>query len=254
MNFLAHTWPRSPDEALLHQISKISKSDPFVGAKIGSDALTQHLLTALQDEHGVHLESLLCALGAIAGYACQASVRAQAATRGLPQAALLTSVQADDGKTYYFGDQLDNSLAESPYSVWAVAGGSTPHPDLAEIIEYTSATVGTAEFGKPRVPEANAAHDSPLNYVRAFWPLLKPLIVRFSPNPEHWPVLIGLSIQAAISTGQSALDPDLALRLVMEAAIPMSRIDLKARSPNRMVRRRAHRSRRRPTAWGNQSA
>lgn len=254
MNFVAWTPTHSAEDALLREIAKLSRSDPFVGAKIGSNALTQRLLTALHDERGVHLEALLCALGAIAGYSCQASVRAQAIAHGLPEAAFLTSVQAGDGKTYYFSDELSKLLAGSPYSVWAVAGGGTMDPGLAEIVKHTSAAVGTAEFTTPHVAQENAAHDSPLNYVRALWPAIKPLIVTFCPNPEHWPVLVGLSIQAAINTGQSALDRGPALRLVMEAAIPMSTIGLEVPSGHRRVRRRARFSRPKPTARADVSA
>lgn len=35
-------------------------------------------MAGLKNEKGVHIESLLCALGALAGYSCQAAVRAQA--------------------------------------------------------------------------------------------------------------------------------------------------------------------------------
>jgi len=247
MNVFVLTPANSPEEALLDEIAKISKSDPLVGAKVGSDELTHRLLSVMKDGRGVHLESLLCALGAIAGYACQASVRAEAIARGLPEVALLTSVQTEDGKTYYFGDQLNNSLADSPYSVWAIASAAMRQArnsrrlDLTEIFKHTATAVGTAAFGKPRVPQENAAHDSPVNYVRTLWPALQPLIAKFCLNPEHWPVLIGLSIQQAISTNESTLDPDLALQLVMEAAIPMSSVDLQIPSLKRMARQRRYR-------------
>jgi len=227
--------PASPaEDALLRQISERSKTDPLIGAKIGSKEVTQRLLAALTTERGVHIESLLCALGALAGYSCQASVRAQAIVRGLPEVGLLTPVQTKDGKTYYFGDNLNKPLAESQYSVWSVAGGGAQQagcsnlPDLTEIFKHTSSAVGTEAFGKPRVPEKNTPHDLPLNYVRTLWPALKPLVVKFCPNPEHWPVLLGLAIQEVIVMGKSALDPCLALRLVMEAAIPMSKVNLSA--------------------------
>ena len=219
---------------MLRENSERSKTDPLIGAKIGSKEVTQRLLAALTTERGVHIESLLCALGALAGYSCQASVRAQAIVRGLPEVGLLTPVQTKDGKTYYFGDNLNKPLAESQYSVWSVAGGGAQQagcsnlPDLTEIFKHTSSAIGTEAFGKPRVPEKNTPHDLPLNYVRTLWPALKPLVVKFCPNPEHWPVLLGLSIQEVIVMGKSALDPCLALRLVMEAAIPMSKVNLSA--------------------------
>lgn len=244
INAPAWSPPDSASEALLRQIAELSKNDPLVGAKIGSCELTQRLLAALTAKREAHPESLLCALGAIAGYSCQASVRAQALARGLPEAALLTARQSDDGKTYYFGDALKQPLAESPCSVWAIAGagaqraGCNTPPDLVEIFKHCASTNDTPAFGQARNAQKNTAGDSPFSYVRKYWPALKPLIVMYCPNPEHWPILVGLSIQDVIIRGKSALDPGLALQLVMEAAIPMSEIDLKPRSLKRIARQR----------------
>ncbi len=222
------------EQALLRQIAERSKTDPLIGAKIGSKEVTQRLLTAMKTERGVHIESLLCALGAVAGYSCQAAVRALAVARGLPEASLLTPVETKDGKTFFFGDHLNKPLAESQYSVWGVAGGGAQQagcanlPDVSEIFKHVSATVGTAAFGTPRVPEGHKPQDTPLSYVRVLWPALRPLIVKFCPNPEHWPILLGLSIQEVIVMGKNTLDPCLALQLVMESAIPMSKVNLGA--------------------------
>jgi hypothetical protein len=234
MSTFAQSAATPAEDALFRQIAERSKTDPLIGAKIGSKEITQRLLGAMKTERGVHIESVLCALGALAGYSCQASVRAQAVARGLPEAGLLTAVQTEDGKTYYFGDNLNKPLAESKYSVWSVAGGGAQQagcnglPDLSEIFKHAASSVGTDAFGKPRVPEKNTPHDLPINYVRTLWLALKPLIVKFCPNPEHWPILLGLSIQEVIVMGKSALDPCLAIRLVMEAAIPMSKVNLSA--------------------------
>jgi hypothetical protein len=228
----AQSTTRSTDEALLLQIAERSKTDPLAGAKIGGGEVAQRLLGTMKTERGVHIESILCALGALAEYACQASVRAKAVAGGLPEVGLLTVVRTKDGRTYYFGDNLNKPLAESTYSVWSIAGGSAQQagcsnlPDLSEIFKHTSSSIGTPSFGRPRVPEANAPHDLPIKYVRTLWPTLRPLIVRCCPEPEHWPILLGFSIAQIVVVGRSALDPCLAVRLVMESAIPMSKVDL----------------------------
>ena len=222
------------EQALLHQIAERSKFDPLIGAKIGSKEITQRLINAMKNERGVHIESILCALGSLAGYSCQAAVRAQAVARGLPELALLTSVETKDATTYFFGDHLNKPLAESQYSVWTLAGGGaqeagcTNLPDIGEIFNHAAKVVGTPSFGVPRIPDPHKPHDSPLNYVRTLWPALRPPIVKFCPNPEHWPVLLGLSLREVIVMGKTVIDPCIALRLVMESAIPMSKINLSA--------------------------
>ncbi|WP_157679272.1 hypothetical protein [Methylovulum psychrotolerans] len=62
-------------EALIHAIRERSKDDPLVGAKLGGKEIFQRLLDSMKNEKGVHVESLLCALGALAGYSCQANLQ-----------------------------------------------------------------------------------------------------------------------------------------------------------------------------------
>lgn len=221
-------------EALLNALRERSREDPLVGAKFGAREVFQRLLAAMQDDRGVHAESLLCALGALGGYACQASLRAQAVAKGLPETAQLQVVSTKGGAQYFFGDHLNDLLAGASHSVWSLAGGAAQHagakelPDLQEIFGHCASVVGTAHFGVPRVPDANRPAAQPLNYLQALWPGLLPTVKRFCPDPSHWPILYGLAIQQGIEMGKTALDPTLALRIVMESAVPMSKVDLGA--------------------------
>jgi hypothetical protein len=188
----------------------------------------------MKTDRGVHIESLLCALGALAGYSCQAAVRAKAVAQGLTETSLLMSVETTDGTKYFFGDHLNKPLAETQYSVWSISGGGAQQagcnslPDLTEIFEHSAQTFGTDAFGIPRVPESHRPHDLPVNYVRTMWPALRPIVLKFCPNPEHWPILLSMSIQDVIVMGKQTLDPCLSLRLVMETAVPMSKVNLSA--------------------------
>jgi hypothetical protein len=218
--------------ALVHAIRERSKEDPLVGAKLGAKEVFQRLLNGMKNEKGVHIESLLCALGALAGYSCQANLRAQALAKGMPETAAFQTIGTKDGKQYFFGDTLNNALAGSQYSVWGLAGGAAQHagakelPDLNEIFQHTSSVVGGDQFGIPRVPDNHKASDTPINYLKAIWPSLFPTVKLFCPNPVDWPILYGLAIQEAIDAGKGAIDPGLALKIVMESAIPMSKVDL----------------------------
>jgi len=218
--------------ALIHAIREQSEEDPLVGARIGAKEIFQRLLNGLKNEKGVHIESLLCALGALAGYSCQANLRAQALAKGMPETAAFQTVGTKGGKEYFFGDPLNNALAGSQYSVWGLAAGAAQHagakelPDLNEIFQHTSSVVGGDQFGIPRVHENHRAGDTPINYLKALWPSLLPTVKLFCPNSVDWPILYGLALQEAIDLGKSAIDPALALKIVMESAIPMSKVDL----------------------------
>ncbi|MDR2688571.1 MAG: hypothetical protein LBB76_02285 [Azoarcus sp.] len=218
--------------AFINAIRERSKEDPLIGAKLGAKEVFQRLIVGMKDSKGVHIESLLTALGALVGYACQANLRAQALAKGMPATAPFQVVGTQDGKQYFFGDPLNDALAGSQYSVWGLVGGAAQHagakdfPDLNEIFQYTASVLGSERFGIPRIPDDHKPADTPLNYLKGLWPTLLPTVELFCPNPAEWPILYSLAIQEAIYAGKESIDPGLAFRIVMESAIPMSKVDL----------------------------
>lgn len=209
-----------------------SQDDPLIGAKNGAKQVAFSVRSAMANEAGVHAESFLCALAACAGYSCQASVRRQAVAQGLDETAYLVHVECDDGKTYFFGDALNRPLAETQYSVWnlaagaALAAGCADILDLEDIFRHVSETVGTADFGNPRLLPEHPIHRKPVEYLVAIWPQLLPMIVKFCPDPEHWPIVMSFAIHEMIIETSKVLDPCVSLKVVMESAVPMSKVDL----------------------------
>jgi hypothetical protein len=207
--------------------------NPVVGAQAASRKIVQRLLDDLKDERGVHVESLLAALGSLAGYACQMSVRALLIDgHGMPEEKAFVIVETQDGSRYFFGDPLNKLLAEDAHSVWSLAAGQAQHlgcailPDVAEIFSHVSASVGGPDFGVPRVPENHRPRFMPIDYVKVVWPALLPVVKNFCPAPALWPVLYGLAVQQVMELGKGAIDPCSALRIVMECAVPMSKFDM----------------------------
>jgi hypothetical protein len=219
-------------EAIMGGVRAAERQNPMAGAQVGAKEVYHRLLEGMADEKGVHIESLLCALGALAGYACQASLRAQALAANMAETAAFNVIATKDGKEYFFGDPLNNLLANSQFSVWALAGGAAQHngakalPDLEEIFQHTASVVGGEKFGIPRVPEKHVAGDLPVNFLKIIWPELFPTLKRFCPDPAGWPILYGFAIQEAMDASKAAIDPALALKIVMESAVPMSKVDL----------------------------
>jgi hypothetical protein len=223
------------ETALLEQVREMSSGDPLIGAKIGGKELAQRLIAAMTNDRGVHVESLLCAAGALAGYSCQAAVRAKNRAQGHDEVAHLTVAEASDGQRYFFGDLLNKYVAESELSVWSIAAGGAQRcgcanlPDINPIFKHVAQSVGTENFGVPRLPEEHPVHELPRSYLERFWPQFFPMVERFCPNPDHWPALFGLAIQDLLSQTKGALDPCLSLQVVMESAIPMSKVNAVAR-------------------------
>jgi hypothetical protein len=101
----------------------MSPRDSLIGAKIGGRKLAERLIAALKNDRGVHVESLLCAAGALAGYSCQAAVRAVNRAQGQDEIATLTIARTADGQSFFLGDQLNKYVAEGSLSIWSIAAG-----------------------------------------------------------------------------------------------------------------------------------
>ena len=64
------------------------------------------------------------------------------------------------------------------------------------------------------------------NYVRHLWPQLFPVAQRYCEKPDQWPVLFGVAVQEILFASKGLIDPQIALQIVMESAVPMSKINL----------------------------
>lgn len=219
------------EESLLNAIKERKKNDPLVGMKIGSKEVVDRLLAALKNEKGVHVESLLGIIGSLAGYSCHAAIRDELINSGKhKEKEVFTILGGADEKNYYFGNLPNKFLVEDRTSVWSLVAGVTNHlsdkelPDIKSIFTHVSGTVGGDQFGIPQIPEKHELGDLPINYVKSFWEPLLPLIDKFCDRPFERPVLFGLAAQQAIEMGKDVIPPHIAAKLVMECAIPMSKI------------------------------
>lgn len=205
-------------------------ADAFTGPRKASREVLGLVMSALKDQRGIHLESLFCALGALAGRACQESVRARALAEGKPADALFETVTAADGRTYYFGDALNQPLAEDRVSLWSLVAGAAAHdgarqlPDLNDIFAHNARVLGSEQFGLPRLPPEHPVQGRPIDYATKLWPSVKPVIAELAGEPRMWPVSIGLAIQELMAQTRGNLAPEIVARIVMESAIPVSKV------------------------------
>lgn len=217
--------------AFFQAINEKRNEDPLIGAKIGAKEIFQRLAQGMKDEKGVHAESLLCALGAVAGYSCQAGIRSEFIEgKGLNEQQVFVIIGCAGGSQYFFGDMINKPLAENRYSVWSLAAGAAQHMglneliDLEDIFKHVSQTVGSSSFGVPRIPDDHKPGDLPQNYLKHLWPVLLPIAKTFCP-PAEWPLLFGLAVQEGMHWSKDVIDPALALSIVMESAVPMAKVD-----------------------------
>lgn len=181
----------------------------------------------------MHIESLLCAAGSLAGYSVQASVRELLVRQGgEPEEKVFVIATGADGKKYFFGAALNKPLAEDPYSVWSLAAGAATHlgctqpVKVEEIFKHVAATVGGPEFGIPRIPESHRPGDPPSIWLKHAWPKALATVEDYCESPSEWPAAFGIVIQEVMTQAKGVIDPCLALSIIMECAIPMSKVDV----------------------------
>jgi hypothetical protein len=219
--------------------------DGEIEANLAIGSLRDSLLAWLTTDRGVHVETLMTVVGSLAGFAAQQAVWDQIRKAGKPvpkdEFAVATT---QSGEKFYFGDLLNGYIIPEgarDWTLWGFAAAAaveaglpeTALPDYAEIFAHVTRTIGTQDFGIPRVPEDHRPHLMPREALARFWPRAKFILERTDgPGPvpngvavEHWPAVIGLVARQFILMSRGALDPGLSLRLVMESAIAMSKID-----------------------------
>ncbi|HPF46153.1 MAG: hypothetical protein KDF58_01680 [Alphaproteobacteria bacterium] len=216
--------------ALMQTIEEKKKDDPLIALKIGAMEVKDALLKFAEDENGVHIETVLGILGSLAGNYCLISgVATQQINEG--KTGRISRVDASDGKTYFMGELINKPLFTDQYSVWGLAGGmaqqlgASNFPDINELVSHTAGTIGQNEFGVPRLEKKHSLKKKPTDLIKEFHPILIPVIMKFTKNPIEFPILIGLAIQQLMNDAKDIIDPEVAVKIVMECAVPMSKLE-----------------------------
>ena len=79
------------------------------------------------------------------------------------------------------------------------------------------------KFGIPRVPNAHMPEIRPRDAVSRFWPATRRKLA--DAEPMSWPLHLAMAAHTLIVDLKDAVRPDIAVRIVMESAVPMSKID-----------------------------
>jgi hypothetical protein len=240
---------------------KDSEDEAVVNIAIGS--LRESMLAWLKSERGVHVETLLTSIGALAGFAGQTAAFRRVETRDFPgvdpkmasaalaehlrNANLMVVANTKSGESFYFGDLINGYIvpqATNDYSLWnfvaaaAIEAGLDPAglPDCREMFQFTAQSVGSAEFGVPRVAKGHQPQLAPRAALNLFWPRARFILTREDgPGPakgrhvppQYWPLVIDLVARQFVLMSKSALDLKIGVTLLMESAIAMSKVDPK---------------------------
>ncbi len=205
-----------------------------------------YLLTTYSDRKGgLHAPNAVSALGAWAGAFAQVQARALLVSGVIPQTeSTLLEMKTKDGASYYFGDAINACLLEGSEAFpafWNLAAGAAKDSKvvdkigLMEIVRHTSSVVGTSKFGVPRINNRYKPSEAPIDAVRMHGPLLLRHFLQLQLNPAMLMTVFGAAAQHfATFAAEEARDvrvtvamPRLEIvRLYMESAVPMSKLDL----------------------------
>ena len=228
------TEPPSID-AMKQAIADYEVNSPMIRAVVTGKDLTARALTWLEDDRGVLVESVLGGLGALAGFCAVHDVAGRVAEGRLkPEKPNVAIVDTKDGARFWFGDEINAHVVENPNSIWSLTAGMAEElgaaelPDLDEIYRRVAAAVGTEDFGVADLPPEHMPANNAQSLAREMFLEVRPMLQHYDLPRGQWPVAVALSIQEIMEVAKDELDPALMARIVMEMAVPASKLDPEA--------------------------
>jgi len=175
--------------------------------------------------------SMLNALGACAGFAAQVAVWRELVlpTQRNPGDFLFHAAPKSGG-IFFFGDAINIFLfltRPDRLSFLSLAAGplsdSSDLPDIGELVTRIAGSVGTESFGQPRLPPSVDLPELPGAALAKTWE--NAAILLREHRPAEWPALFGAAAYNIITANRKLLAPPIAVRILVEAAAPTSKLD-----------------------------
>ena len=174
--------PQIFDELMQAKSSDINLPTPEQTA----DEINSLLLAELAGGRGVHVETALTTVGALAGFSCQMAIRDGFITDG--QASIeeaLIEIKTTSGELYYSGSLLIEGLASNNpdnYSVWRFIGGAVQQsgrnlPDMQAILDRKLSEIGTEAFLVPNIPAEHVPSHPAQDLLWKYWNITRNILV-----------------------------------------------------------------------------
>jgi hypothetical protein len=95
--------------------------------------------------------------------------------------------------------------------------------DIPDLLRHVVGTMGWETFGRPRVPPTVSLPELPRAALSRTWP--KVVDALRDHRPAEWPVLLGAAANKITYANRTQLAPPTAVRILLEAAVPMSKLN-----------------------------
>ena len=193
------------------------------------------LLQIFDVQGQTQIGSVLCTAGSLGGFACQQAVwKACIEPNSRNPGDFLVKVGIRSGERFYFGEAINQFLVGNRpgrMSFYGMVAGAVPNPapqnlpDLKAIFEQVAKSVGTESFGVVRLPKEHGAFAVPRVALNEHWPWVEEALKSAGNPANEWPLILGFVARRAVKGSRIVMQEPLAARLVMEAAIFMSKVD-----------------------------
>ena len=221
-------------QAVLRHLRERESEEPLIRVQLAGTVVFDLFARLLRQERGrVRIEDLIAALASLGGHLSLVGVLDTLRERRLTPAQVgMLEVEGRDGHRYYFGDEPNRLLLESSTSLLSlVLGAAHAHgaPVSLEMVHdamrRTADRVGTAEFGKPELPDEHQPALSPFDWVRHGRSKIVEALDLYEVPLLSRPAAVGFALQRAIDEGREALDPLIAAKIAVECSVPMAKVD-----------------------------
>lgn len=198
-----------------------------IHSQVAGYALVQQLRSEVAGRLGrADGASLVCAVGVLAGQACQHGLRRAALANGLEPAQVLHEHRLGDGNTYYSGELLERVLLEQHPSLWSITAanarraGLAPEalPNLGRLQARVQASRGTVDFGQLQQQQPVQPLRPPLEWL-GLWPQVQQLLEDSALEPAQWQLALAMAARQVCREDAAALPPAAWLALLMESAL-----------------------------------
>lgn len=218
-------------------------------AQIALEGLREMLVRRLRAARGLHPPTLICAVGALTGFAAQNAALDQAlilsGRRDLVAPKSLLVLSGPGGARHLFGSWVNAPLLAgyghaAPLQRFLTEAAARAGVDKADLPNFraiearVSAGIGEAGFGTVRASAGHAPRAHPPELLKALWPqcrriICAPMAVELADEPAlheaHWPVLLSVLAGALMTMTTDRLDPRISAALAMESAVVAARLD-----------------------------
>jgi hypothetical protein len=177
------------------------------------------------------LPAMLNALGACAGFASQVAVwRELILPANRNPGDFLAYAATKAREIFFFGEAINQflfSTGPDRLSFLSLAASTLASaselPDIGELAAHVARSVGDASFGRPRVPPSVDLPEFPQPALIRTWGSATKIL--HERRPSEWPALFGAAANNIVNSNRTFVPPPIALRIMLEAAVPMSKLN-----------------------------